>query len=264
MPKRTLHSIIPLYTLLGILSVKKNENDFKNSRFRAVLNVLMMPMVFIYTIILLSNQKLQNEILRAGYKKFSSNHPFVGFVMLAVAQSSQWTSFFICVFQFLRQNKILKFLNRVNEVSMDEKYCIQLKKRCTSSFIFMSCVFVVNFSIQFMTRSKLTILSVASFTFLMFSYLVVPAFLSFMKTIEIFFLMCLKDIKDHLKNSISINSFDSESVSELITKYQEIFEMNKIFNDIFGMQVTLVTCCIASMTTCQVKQNHLFKFEYLL
>lgn len=84
-----------------------------------------------------------------------------------------------------------------------------------------------------------------------------------MKTVEIFLLACLKDFKHRVEISNIKSKFEADIFYKLILKYQQIFELQQEFNEIFGAQVTALTCCLATMTTFQVKMRQWLRMELL-
>ena len=121
----TLYSILPLYSFLGVLSIEKGKNGFQNSRFYAISNVLKMFFLLVLTFFLIRSPHMrdiifQDELLRNNYTS-----KLLGFTYIVISQIAQWTSIYICLVHFLKQERIKNFLNCVNEFELDEK----LKKK---------------------------------------------------------------------------------------------------------------------------------------
>lgn len=169
MLKATLRVILPLYSFLGVVSIKNDINGFQTSGFQAVRNVLMMPLVFVFTIFTIKSPQLRSDLFRDDYLRHKILTAFQGFIAITTAEVVQWSSFYICILQFLRRERITKFLNRLTEVELDEKYAEKLKRRWSLHFILMASLFSMNCVIQFVTRGKATLLSIGGLLILMYS-----------------------------------------------------------------------------------------------
>lgn len=252
MLKSTFRSILPVYSFLGILSIKCDGNKFTTSRFHAVFNLLKMPLVLIFAFFLIRNEGWREEVFRSGYDIQYRGSAFLIFIALVTSEMVQVTSLIICVIFFLRRFKITEFINRASELDIEGKYVEKLTQSWRRNFLLLNCMFWIIAIVQFVTRSQLTLFALVGFSILLHTYIVVPSILSLMKTFETFFLVCLKDFKHRLTVSMEIADFDRKAFHKLIKRYQNIFELNQEFNRLFGAQVTLMTCCVAIMTTFQV------------
>ena len=94
--------------------------------------------------------------------------------------------------------------------------------------------------------------SLSAFSILFYPFIVVASFLSFLKTMEIFFLMTLRNFKRQMKMLTNNINFDCEAFNLLTMKYHNMFELNQEFNAVFGNQITVITCCVTTMATFQV------------
>lgn len=252
MSNLSLSSVFRAYSFLGILSVKVHQNRFKTSMFFAVFNALKVPAVQIFTMFLIINPGLRLKIIKdhnavkARYSKLSLN------LMFLTSQLIQITTLLITLLHFMRRKKIESFLNDVAELSLDEKSASKFKKRWRKQFALSLSLFFIISGVQFVTKVNFSPVPVFCFAILVYPYMVIMSFLSFLKAFELLFFVCLKDFKHALRTYLNKSTFDFKSYHDLMTKHQKMFELCESFNKVFGLQVTMATCCVTTMTVFQV------------
>lgn len=253
MVEATLRLILPLYSYLGILSIKSDKNSgFKTSKFHLVHNALKMPLVLIFSFFLLKNPQYFHGLHRNVFYHSEDYSIFLKLVTITTTQIVLVNSLYICIAQFVKRNEITKFMNHANKIVLNEECSKELKSVWKKEFAILAILFCFICIVQFTVRFKFTFFAVVAFTILLYSYVIATAFLSFMKTFEVFFFICLKDFKCRLRCDIIKTDFNANTIQDLMTRYQEIYDLNQEFNDIFGSQVTAMTCCFAIKSTSQV------------
>lgn len=252
MSKDTLETIFGLYSFLGILSVSKNKstNRFITSRIHAVFNVLKMPLVLIFGAVTFRNLHLLNLFFEDNFIRSPRYSDFLKFIVEVTQQIVQVNSFFICMLQFLRREQITLFLNHAKELELSPTYKMKLKNIWRKFFVQISSLFMITLIIQYLFRGRITLLSLCGFALFSHSYVVMSSFLSLIKTFEIYFIICLKDFKHRL--SANMRNNDLKIYLELISQYQKIFDISREFNNVFGTQVTSMSCCVTILTIFQV------------
>lgn len=255
MTNSTLHSIFRLYSFLGIFSVTKNRktNGFKTSQYHAVFNAFKMPLVIILAAFFIKNPELMNTVFKDDILNSPTYSGFLKFIVLVTQQIVQINSFFICLLQFLRRERITKLLNQMNEIELEEKFSMQFKTRWRKSFVWISSLFWIISCIQYNSRARFTFPSFLGFVIFSHSYVVMSTFLNFMKTFEMFVQICLKDFENQIMLAMDRDSrFDFKTYRQLLLKHKKIFELSREFNNVFGMQVTTMSCCVAILLSFQV------------
>lgn len=248
MVKDTLRSVLPLYSFLGILSIRNGKNGFQTSSFHAIFNVLKMPLVLAFQLFLVKNPQVLSEILRFDIFQSNVYSSFLRFTILIITQIDLANALLICFAQFLKRKKITEYMKRVSNMKIDAAFTKKLRKLWRKQFFIISLLFVITSTIQVLVSSSFTVLSLVVHLFLFLPYLFIASFQSFMKSFEIFFQVFMKDFKYRLSESM----LTDEKVQKLIKRYQEICALNQDFNKIFGAQITSMTCCFALKLSSQV------------
>lgn len=253
MSSMTLHRIISLYTYIGLLPIKTtSRKKFTISRFFLVFNVLKYFFSCSFAFYVFSDLKVHILLLRSIMDSTDNYSKFSKFLAALSVKLVHITSLTVLFVQFFKSSKIVKLLHQFNESLLQsspsavERFQIKWKKH--SIEIFFPFCFIL--SIQLFTKFRLSFLSLGSFLILFQPFLLMTGFLSFMKTIEYLFEILIYDFIKCLQDAQRPSS--SEKKESLLINYQRIYDLSNEFNKTFGIQVTLMTCCITVMTTIQV------------
>lgn len=65
--------------------------------------------------------------------------------------------------------------------------------------------------------------------------------MNFMKNVEIFLTVLLKDLKHDLKVFCTNPNYDDQAYQRMLLKYQKIHDLTEEFNKAFGVQMTVTT-----------------------
>lgn len=245
MSSATLRLLLPIFTYLGILTLKYDriKNKFVLSKLFPLLNALVMPTVFFFTMILITKPFIQE--IYASY--FLGRFSLFSFLNLVRSQVMQITCLFISFHQILKRREILQFMNEVNQIVLHEKFSKKLKAMSIKVFAFMSFLFLLVAIIELFT-DKITF----KYLILLYPYLFTTAFLTFIKIFEFVFTVLIANFRHDLKFTIQkvfINEIDHKTLAKNL---QRIFELSEKFNQIFGFQLTIMTSCTTILTTFEV------------
>lgn len=245
MSTATLRLLLPIFTYLGILTLKFDniKNHFVLSKLFSLINASVTPTVFVFTIILLTKPDIQE--LSASY--FSGTLSLFSLLNLARSQVMQITCLLISLHQILKRREILHFMNEVNQIVLHEKYSRKLKAMSIKVFAMISFLFLLVAIIQLFT-DRITF----KYLILLYPYLFTSAFLTFIKTFEFVFTILAANYRHELKSTIK-KVFISEIDHKILARnLQRIFELCEMFNHIFGFQLTMMTSCTTILTTFEV------------
>lgn len=246
------NSVFRAYSLLGVLSVKVRQKQVEVSKCFAHFNTLKPIVVLIFTLALMRDPTFRRRLMKNDQAMSMLYSNFSKVLIVTTSQINQLTTLLICLTNFWRQHQIRDFLNEAAELKLDDKCALKFKNFWRKHLTLMTILFFLIAGTQFVTKINLSILSSFYFSILLYPYFFITAFLSFLKTFEYFFTVCLKDFKHALQMCLSNPVLSSSSYHELTQKYQKMFELCESFNKVFGLQVTLTTCCVSVMTTFQV------------
>lgn len=254
MSKVSLRSFIFLFNIFGMLSINFNENKLKSSRIFSVVNLLKMPIVMVGSIIFGLNIKLRHGTLKRDLSDVQNYSTFTTITFIVSGQLLVATLFFVSLLSFFRYQDILKFMNHISRIDLDNAHSISLQKRWRKHFISIAIIFVIFSGFQFATRMKIRWISLAVYPLVMYPHLEMTVFMSFLKAIEIFFVTLMSNFSSLLRISRQKMNFEVEDYQNLKFKYNQIHELNKIFHKAFGGQIAAATFCIITMTTLHVSQ----------
>lgn len=250
MPSMSLHPIIPFYTFVGILPVKEIDQKFQISKVFSVFNLLKMFFVWGFAYFVLSDTDIHKSLMISDMHSMNKYSTFSKVLAVISIELVQTITLAVSFLQFFNRSKIVDFMNQTGDIIVDEFFANRFRCVC-KRLIFQNLFnFLVISSIQLLTLFRMSFLSIVSFSILIQPYCLMSAFLSLMKTFEVFIALSLKDFHRHL-SLVQLNSKDID-VEVLLLKYQKIYELNLELNKTFGLQVTLTTISVTVLTTIQV------------
>lgn len=254
MPKVSLRSFFSIFNIFGMTSVTFNVNELKPSRIFSVINLLRMPIVLTLTLIYGLNIKLRNITLKQDVTDLKTFSALTEMTIIISGQILIITVFFVSLLNFFRNQDISKFFNFMSQIDFDDAHLISLQKRWRQNLILMTIFFIIISGFQFYTKMKVRLISLAIYPIVAYPYLGMTVFLSFLKAFEIFFATLMSNFRCSLEISRRKVNFEIEDYQNLKIKYNEIYELNKMFHNVFGAQITAITICIITMTTLHVTQ----------
>lgn len=244
--------VVFFYNVSGIHCIKFEDDHFQISKFLVVSNIVKMFVLFSTVILVLKDFNLFSDLYQI---KALSNYGISNFsLVLAVVSNLSFlvSTVFIGFIQTLKSNKVLQFLNTCNQICKENIFNNKLekliKRNCLLNLIFY--LLLASFTISQRTDLKLIFFSIVFILVFSLPQLILFGFLSFLKNFETFFLFLLKNLTSEMKNTLA----DSGLVEELIVKYQSIYRLNNDFNEIFGRQITILTCYLEIAVTIQVRK----------
>lgn len=245
-----LKFFVPFYTLLGIMSIKKVKTEWKISNFWTLTNVVRMPISISFLIFLASDVELRNRTFRNFVLDSPDMSLLSKYVMLMTSLLVYLSTFVIALFNFSRRSRILSLIQDLSQIELDEEYSSKLNSKWKRYMIFISCFFLVVNSIQFGSNFKVSLQTILISISMMMPYVVMTSFMGFTKAFEILFVILLQDFrKKFTKLEISTFDDDAEACLALKKNFGDIFRLYKDFQDIFGVQLTMMTSNITISTT---------------
>lgn len=253
MTQPTLRFILPLLSLFGVLSIFINKKSLRNSNVLAYVNVVKIVFVFIFWYLTISDAESRKNVFKSditllNYSKFTQ-------IIFAIwASTNQLITDLLCFYQFWKRHEIVEFLINLRNLKIEEKYSKKMKSTCTLEVMHFYIPFIVFYCLLIIVNIKLAIGSICIFVTLSYPYMVQANFYLFVKSMELIFYIILKDFKTTLKKALRKGNLAPTDLFVLSEKYQQIFELNRTFNKTFGTQITMLTVCLTTVVTCQVKR----------
>lgn len=207
-----------------------------------------------FSVYFLTNVPLRQQVLKDDVifkNRFYSG--FTKFLILVSGRVIQISTLVTCCINFWRQEKVLNLMMKVKEVRMNAKLLPRLRRMWRREFMLVSCSIAVLQTLAFVSKMKISMLSLVVHMITSIPYNFVVAFLTFIKTFEILFVILLEDFRLNMK-SLNQSKLCSRDFEYLTRKYHKIYEMNKEFAKVFGHQITIIVCCITAMIIFQVNQ----------
>lgn len=241
-----------VFNFCGVLCLKFENGKFKISKLASVLNVIKMPLALLATVLISASETLQTEIFSVGIQELRDYSLFSKIIVMIIVYLEQLSAFALCSVNSWNRESCSNFMNLLTSFQFDVKFQKTFVETTKRNVLFTLVLTAAVASCQFFAAMKPSVLSCLAYMVLIFPYLVLMGFLTFMKTLEIFFTVLLKDFRHDLKAHRETCVDDVVVFQRLLAKHQKIYDLNEAFNKVFGNQVTVMTYCVVVMSTIQV------------
>lgn len=249
--------LLSYYNFSAISCFKLRDGKYQISIFMALCNVLKLPLVLIFSIYVIDNPSLRDEIFLKTLIVLKDFSPFSRFSITIVVILINLAMFILILLQVLKRNKIKNFTNTLIGKSLDEKYFVEFKKKASSHLLVLATVFVLSLSISYFGAFNVSTLSFFACLIYFFPHFVMIGFISFVLVFTNFVFASLKEFKDDLRMvSMTENhnqDFSLENYLRLSRKFQKLYELVEQFIDCFGSQLTIMTCYLTAMMVFNVR-----------
>lgn len=162
----------------------------------------------------------------------------------------------VAALQLWRRNFILSFISQLKQLYDNLNHSL---KSCFHKVVVKNFLIVVTLTIYFflmqMPYFKVFVVTVVANGIAVYPYLVMLSFLGFVKTIEAFLVLLMRDFRNQLEESLPRVYLDFQKQQQLMINYQTIHDLSESFNKIFGLQMSAMTFCITTMTILDVILN---------
>lgn len=232
--------LIYLSNFSGITYIKVTQNEFQISSILKryselkILSMVTLGIIF-FTFPEFKHKFYKEDVIMLKYlSDFSRN------ILFIATQSFHISGLFISILQYSRKKKILKFLEELFNNPMGEKYKIKQRK-----------IFVINTVLNvgfFMISSILRTLRVIKHEYLaaypigfitLQSHFVVLSLINLICNIQQTIVLAYHEIRDNLEH-FKFSARKSQNVCENLQKLKKIEYFLKTFEDLFGLQLTII------------------------
>lgn len=239
------------YNFSSVLSFNYRSQGFEVSTLTSISNCLKLPLAITFSLYLFVTPDFYKKIMVEEIKMIEVFSFFSALSMLFSTLVTMFTTFTICFVNLKKRNEILKFLNKANllrKCFLEKKFSKSFEKSLGKVTILVNSIILIYIVMQF-SYMKNNLSSVFVSFVILYPFVILLNFLGFIKIFEYFFVNLLQSFKKDI---------DEVSSNELMINFKIISDLSQEFNDIFGFQLTAVTCCNAVMTTVDVSfiENH--------
>lgn len=250
MSRISLDQFVPFYNLFGILSIKKANNEWRVCRTLAFVNVARIPLAICVTVLLTVNRDLLESTFKLFMESSEVSH-FTKAINMVQMILVHGVTLSISILGFSRRLKILRFVQRISELEIDQKFSLKLLLLWKNHFTTTSILFLIVTITQIVSNLKMSLTSILLFLCILSPYVLLSGFLSIVKDFEIFFAIMLQDFTENLQRFLASSNFDARTCC-LMKKYHRIYDLNKEFQKLFGLQLTILTGYVTMWTTIMV------------
>lgn len=240
--------ILLLFNSINLFCFTLKDNTFLVSTSKAHFNLIKLIFVAALFVIVMNIAPI--EVFGEETVALNNTSQFSQVIVLLLVNIEQATALVMSLQNFYKRTAICDFMNKILEVGISAESQRSLKLVSYKIIGFVSIILAVVFSAVLSAGSSM--LSVVVLFFMMFPYYVLMAFKAFMKFFEAFFLHLLKDFGNQLRSFQKGCREKDESYRTLLIKYDEIYNLSKDFNDIFGAQMSTTTACDVTLLILQV------------
>lgn len=259
---KTSHRLVLFsYNFSSVLSFKYIDHSFEISRTQSIMNCFMLPLSIIFTFLLFSSRQLQDKLIDEQASVKETITIISGVTIIFSNFSTMITTLTICFVNLGRQKRILIFLNsarnfryRMRE-EIDERFLKKLKKVSLLVNLIIFMFVIMQFSYM-----KKSLLSFVPILLILYPISVFINFLAFVKSFEFFFSALLRNFRMEVEETL-LSKSNMTDIVQLMRHYNEIYKLNQEFINLFGIQLTAVTCCSSIMTTVDVSVIAILKID---
>lgn len=259
----SLRLILPVYTKLGILSIKFNGNSWEISKFHTFFNVFKIFIFHIFMFFFSTIIDFRKSVLKFELTEMNSYSILMRVVIFLVNQVTVMSVSFFCWKNFIKRKAALRMTLLMTEIEISDRADKRFKKRWTRHAILLLFFFFVMSTVQYFFLMKMNLLSLTIYPIFIYPYLIHTSFISFLRTFELWFVVYLSDYNDRLKFHFEKVNFTFSDYQEMSKRYQKLYEICKAFNSVFGSSVTMLTADLTIVIVLQVIRNY-FNFAVLI
>lgn len=159
---------------------------------------------------------------------------------------------FLVFINLLRQRKVASFLNDCISVDISGENLMKLQRDVTISSTLIFLYFIADCFVQFVTYYKFNLLAITFNYVEFFPYMLMLSMLIATKNFELFLLAALEKIGSDLKNTNFEAKTEKRRLQKLVENYKTVCGLCERFNEVFGVQLTSMTCFQSLVLTFRV------------
>lgn len=250
MQSNTVRYAIIFFNFSSILNIKLENGAIKISKQVTLWNILKILIILLTNYIF--GTLFRVSIFEPHLLQFDKYSVFTLFCFGILAGMMNFIIFNLIAFQYFRRFKLKELTNFAFNLPLNDNKLNCLRSRCINEFVRSGTLFFITSAIQ-VSVINLSMLSFIAYAFLMFPYIIVFAFVCFVKFFELLFVILLEDFQSDIEElKCSTQIYSNRKLSHLASKYSVIFEASQKFHESLSAQVTLMIYSFASILTLQV------------
>lgn len=227
------------YNFSAILCLKFQDGTYNVSSIQAFCNVLKVPLVFAFIVLLALQPSLKAAVFIETFVDLKAFSRFSVFSITIIIVITQFQVIALGIFQFIRKRKILHFVIKAYKITIEEKYLKNFKNICLRRSLRLNLVLILITLVQYYGAMKINLLSLAVVIICGYPTVVMFSFVAFVISFESFLFVLLKQFKKDLKKNLT--SLSHERFLKLSQQYQSIYDIGDEFKKSFGAQLTMIT-----------------------
>lgn len=210
-------------------------------------------------------------------KKFFRTNPtetpnfskFASFTVVAFGVLLQVTALSGVFTNLKRRHEVKNFVISVSKLVLKEKYSKMFLHFCKLRLIETSCFYIPIMTFNFFFLMKPHFPQICAYIVIMYPSITMFGFVCFVKNVEDFVVVHLKEIKRELKEQNNFKNIDEATKLRkflmISNKYQKLFNLLLEFHGAVGTQMTNSTCLLSAVIVFSVSRNlmkHLFELSF--
>lgn len=246
--------LMKVHNFSGVSSIKYENHKFAVSKPFLVYNIinvlsLLILRCWIHSAGFYFDEILVDTFILEPESSFQTNIYLVTYYCVYLATLP---SVLISLF---RQKKIVNFLNKCLKVEISVKSSIKLQENVKMFSTIVLGFFVIDCTIQFLVYYKINFLAILFNYIELFPVVITLSTLTATKNFEMFFVVAIEQIKNHLVTNKLENSADIRRLNEVLKNYQNLCSLCEEFNEIFGPHLTSMIFHFTVFLTFRVIMN---------
>lgn len=252
----TVHKwLIILGDLFGIFCFTFKKGCLSISKVILLINATKICLVPLAFVVLSISAGWDDHYAVVDYEDDPTYSTLLKVIEVVISLEEFVTGLFVMIVNILKRKSILRFLNRVEEVPMQEKHKSMFKSRVKFCLSYSALLLAIVSGVTFGSAFKHKLSSFILFVITMAPYLAEFTLLVVIKVFEIFFITLLEEFRE----SLDLQSF--HSMESFLSRFDLVVNLSKEFRSVFGLAQTFTTVGLAVSVTTQVamlQQNLLF------
>lgn len=233
--------LLKIHNLTGVSSLEYKNHKFSVSIPLIGFNILNLVGIFVTRRWLHGNEAIYDKILVDTFppqeeSRFLRNFYTTSYQLIHLLAASS------ILINIIRQKKIAKLLNVCIKIKMSEKLLKRLQLNVTISSYLILFYFFIDCFIQYVLYYQKNFLAFTFYYVELFPYTIMLSSLIATKNFEIFLSAAFEQILSELNKTNWNTLAYKRQLLRLVYKYQQLSEICEGFNEVFGSQLTYMTC----------------------
>lgn len=247
--------VLHFCNLTGLLCLRLCNGKLKVSGFQAAGNFLKIVLSSV-GLFVIANTSLSKSVFRTSLHSFDNFSRFASLSIILSGILTQSALAILFCIQIIKRKKVEEFLNDAIDITLNDISLKFFKTLCLKHSVKLVIYYSFIFAIKFIALVNPTAVNFLAFVVLFFPFVFTFTFVSFIKTIEDFFVTALRQINTDLKKPLMLSTTKDVAKAAahfiIVKKHHQLRNLSEKFNEAFGLQLTIAVSLFIVLTILNV------------